>query len=128
MPLPPATRRERYKAKKEDALEANPPQKVKRRRCRNCGSFTPLNRPNKIFCSEECGREFRRHGSAFGPLKFQLEKLVRAWMKSYQQDMDANFIRLQKRVDALERDGLPAEQSRMLDKAVDGALKQLGKR
>lgn len=47
-----------------------------RKRCDNCGAWFPLTRPKRRFCKDECKDEFHYHGSAFGPLKIRLEKLV----------------------------------------------------
>jgi len=48
-----------------------------RRRCRNCDKPYYLTRKHKKFCTTECKDEFHRHGSAFGPLKNHLTKLIR---------------------------------------------------
>lgn len=102
MPLPPAVRRDRRAYNREQELKANPKAPLKRKRCKNCPKLFWKTRPNKLFCSEQCSREFREHGSAFGPLKEKLEKLVRSWMKSYQLDIDQNIIRAMQRLDHIE--------------------------
>ena len=51
--------------------------RYKRKRCRNCDAKFPLTKPNRLFCSTACKNEYGRHGSAFGPLRVKLEKLVR---------------------------------------------------
>jgi hypothetical protein len=50
--------------------------KFKRRRCDNCGDWFPLTKANRKFCKDQCKDEFHNHGSAFGPLKVTLTKLV----------------------------------------------------
>lgn len=51
---------------------------LKRRRCDNCSELFPRTRRWQRFCCAECKNEFHRHGSAFGPLKDKLTKLVRS--------------------------------------------------
>jgi hypothetical protein len=54
------------------------PTKVRKMRCHNCNKLTPKNRYNQKFCSITCKREYEQNGgTAFGPLKTRLEKLVR---------------------------------------------------
>lgn len=72
MPLPPEVRRERRAA----AKRADPDQEFPRRHCHNCNAWYRKTRKNKRFCSKECKEEFRRYGSAFGPLKTWLTKLI----------------------------------------------------
>lgn len=50
----------------------------RRRRCRNCGELFEPKRSWQHFCREACKAEFHRYGSAFGPLKERLTKLVRS--------------------------------------------------
>lgn len=59
------------------ALELAPLTRYKRKRCENCDKKFPLTKPNRRFCTTACKNEYGRHGSAFGPLKIKLEKLVR---------------------------------------------------
>lgn len=47
-----------------------------RRHCKNCNKLYEKNRPNKMFCSHDCKEEFRKFGSAYGPLKEHLTKLI----------------------------------------------------
>ena len=75
MSLSPKVRRERraFAAKLKD-------RKPKRRgRCANCFKMYVDESPNQIkkFCGDQCKKEFHAHGSAYGPLKVRLEKLVR---------------------------------------------------
>jgi hypothetical protein len=72
MPLPPEVRRARRAA----AAKLRDPQKFPRRRCANCNKFFLKIRKNKRFCSRGCKTEFARYGSAFGPLKDYLTKLI----------------------------------------------------
>jgi hypothetical protein len=50
--------------------------KFPKARCKNCPKFFPKTRPNREFCSQDCKDEFNRHGSAFGPLRERLTKLI----------------------------------------------------
>lgn len=42
----------------------------------NCNKMYLKTRKNKKFCSRECQTEYGRYGSAFGPLKERLLKLI----------------------------------------------------
>jgi hypothetical protein len=54
-----------------------PPKKIPRRRCANCDKPFPKTKPNRKFCGKQCKREYEQNGgTAFGPLKTRLEKLV----------------------------------------------------
>jgi len=54
------------------------PKKIRRARCANCDKPFPKTKPNRKFCKKECKREYEQNGgTAFGPLKTRLEKLVR---------------------------------------------------
>lgn len=59
-------------------------------------------------------------GNAFGPLKTKLEKLVKQWMRSYQQDTDQNIIAVRNRLDELAArlegiiDGIKSANQRIL--------------
>jgi hypothetical protein len=48
-----------------------------KRRCDNCCTFYPLTKPWRKFCKPLCKKEFHQHGSAFGPLKERIAKLIR---------------------------------------------------
>jgi hypothetical protein len=50
--------------------------KFPKSRCKNCPKFFPKTRPNREFCSEDCKNEYNRNGSAFGPLRERLTKLI----------------------------------------------------
>lgn len=50
--------------------------KFPKARCKNCPKFFPKTRPNREFCSQDCKDEYNRHGSAFGPLRERLTKLI----------------------------------------------------
>jgi hypothetical protein len=53
------------------------PKKIPRRRCANCDKPFPRTKPNRKFCGKQCKREYEQNGgTAFGPLKTRLEKLV----------------------------------------------------
>jgi hypothetical protein len=73
MSLSPKVRRERRAL----AARYREPKKFTRRRCDNCGKFYLKTRDNKKYCSLQCKDEFNRHGSAFGPLKDYLTKLIK---------------------------------------------------
>jgi hypothetical protein len=56
----------------------------RRKRCDNCPQFLVIaskRAKHKRFCSAKCRREWFRFGSAYGPLKEQLEKLIEAKTK-----------------------------------------------
>ena len=72
MPTPAEVRRERRAA----VNRVKDPTIYPRRHCRNCNKWFWRVRPNKLFCSVQCSREFKRYGSAFGPLKDYLTKLI----------------------------------------------------
>jgi hypothetical protein len=72
MPLPPEVRRDRRAA----VSRLRDPKPIIRRPCKNCDKKFNKIRPNHIFCSAECKDEYRRYGSAFGPLKQFLIKLI----------------------------------------------------
>lgn len=68
----------------------------KRKRCRNCDKpfQTKLNWKTRkvLFCSDACRKEFHHHGSAFGPLRIKLEKMI-----------DSRFRELVKKISGLEQ-------------------------
>lgn len=70
---------------------------------------------HKRFCSENCKKEFHQNGGAFGPLKARLEKIVRSWMRSYQEDIDTNIIRLTQKLEELEKEVARVERNQTLD-------------
>lgn len=82
MPLSPAAQRERREKLRKLGIDpANvtrelPKKNLKRRRCRNCNKFYSVTRDNKKFCCSKCKDEFHKYGSAYGPLKAKLEKLI----------------------------------------------------
>jgi collagenase-like PrtC family protease len=96
MPLPAAVRRDRRAYNKK----LNPPV-FPLKRCLNDNKQFRQTRPNRKFCCQKCKDEYNRYGSAFGPLRLKLEKMVHAWMKSYQLDIDQNIIRLTARLDEI---------------------------
>ena len=73
MPLSPTVRRER----RAKAKRLEDPKIKRRKRCANCGELFEPTKPHKRFCKEACRKEFHHHGSAFGPLRDKLVKLVR---------------------------------------------------
>jgi hypothetical protein len=72
MPLAPEIRRTRRAAAKQFQEQ----KAAVRRPCKNCDKKFIKIRPNHIFCSTECKNEYSRYGSAFGPLKQFLVKLI----------------------------------------------------
>lgn len=72
MPLSPRVRRERRALAAKD----RPPKKYPRKRCANDGTLFFKTRKNKRFCCPECKDEYHRFGSAFGPLRDYLTKLI----------------------------------------------------
>lgn len=80
MSTPLEARPDRRKAPRPDRRKAptDPGElaKLPKKRCKNCPKFFPVTRANREFCSVECKDEFHRHGSAFGPLKERLTRLI----------------------------------------------------
>lgn len=76
MALAPHVRRERRAYNRKQELLTNPPAKLPRRRCLNCNGWFLKTRKNKKFCKKECKDEYNRYGSAFGPLKEWIGKLI----------------------------------------------------
>lgn len=78
----------------QPSIESTPPRK--RKRCQNCFKLfsTKLNWKTRkvLFCSDACRKEFHHHGSAFGPLRIKLEKMI-----------DARFRELVQKIAALEQ-------------------------
>ena len=72
MSLSPQVRRERRAL----AARYREPKKFPRRRCDNDGKWYLKTRKNKRFCSKACKDEYNRYGSAFGPLRDYLTKLI----------------------------------------------------
>lgn len=72
MSLSPQVRRER----RAQAAKYREAKKIPRRRCLNCNGWFLKTRKNKKFCKPECQQEYNRYGSAFGPLKDYLTKLI----------------------------------------------------
>ena len=106
MPVSPLKRRERRayeKSQRGASVAVTVKKKPRRKRCENCNALMEMRVEHKRFCCDNCRKEYHQNGGAFGPLKGRLERLVRSWMKSYQIDMDQNLIRLQQRVETLEK-------------------------
>jgi hypothetical protein len=123
MPLPPAIRRERREYNKKQDPPVFP---IKR--CLNDNKQFRQVKKNKVFCCDACRREYNRFGSAFGPLREKLEKMVRAWMKSYQLDVDQKligFMRNQDAYSALFMRNQEAYSATMLNFAADDEARQL---
>jgi hypothetical protein len=112
MPLPPAIRRERREYNKKQDPPVFP---IKR--CLNDNKQFRQVKKNKVFCCDACRREYNRFGSAFGPLREKLEKMVHAWMKSYQFDVDQRLIGFMRI--------LEANAATMLKFAADDEARQL---
>jgi hypothetical protein len=75
------------------------PKKIRRARCANCDKPFPKTKPNRKFCKKECKREYEQNGgTAFGPLKTRLEKLVRQITGA----LELRHTFLEKRVTILE--------------------------
>lgn len=56
--------------------EPKKPGDLPKKRCRNCNKPFPLTKVNRAFCRQECKNEFHNFGSAYGPLKARLEKMI----------------------------------------------------
>lgn len=53
-----------------------PTAKLPRKKCDNCDKPFPITRPGRRFCTTACRTEFHTHGSAFGPLRDKIQKLI----------------------------------------------------
>jgi hypothetical protein len=79
------------------------PKKIRRARCANCDKPFPKTKPNRKFCKKECKREYEQNGgTAFGPLKTRLEKLVRQITGA----LEVRHTFLEKRVTKIDTAGL----------------------
>jgi hypothetical protein len=91
-----AERRARLKSFQE-------PKKISRRRCSNCDKAFPKTRYNRKFCDKKCKREYEQNGgTAFGPLKTRLEKLVRSITDAQYRVLCAANAEMWGRIHALE--------------------------
>ena len=75
------------------------PEKLKKKRCKNCPKFFELTKPNREFCSKKCKQEFHRYGNAFGPLKEKLFKMMAAQAKS---EAAAQLVAVNARIDEID--------------------------
>jgi hypothetical protein len=66
--------------------------KFPKQRCKNCPKFFPKTRRNRAFCSAQCKKEFHEHGSAFGPLKDRLTKLIEQHSKEEAANQFAHYV------------------------------------
>lgn len=80
--------------------EAKPeqPPKYGRTRCKNCDKRIPKTKVNRKFCDDACRKEFHHHGSAFGPLRIKLEKMIAVAVK----DLKVQLAAINARVKRLE--------------------------
>jgi len=77
------------------------PKKIRKARCANCDKPFPKTKPNRKFCGKQCKREYEQNGgTAFGPLKTRLEKLVR--QITLEDRLADALARLEMRIAALE--------------------------
>ena len=88
MSLSPQVRRER----RAQAKKYREPKKFPRRRCWNCDGWFLKTRKNKRFCKASCKDEYNRHGSAFGPLKDYLTKLIQTASKEEAAKQFAAYV------------------------------------
>jgi len=86
---------------------------LRRRRCVNCNRLYKPRKEHQRFCTDavkddpnHCRREFNRHGSAFGPLKIKLEKLV---MKTVREILENEHAFIVKQLADLEKRFITAE-------------------
>lgn len=79
--------------------------KFPRRRCDNCGKLYPQTKPHKRFCKGQCKKEFHQHGSAFGPLKQRIEKMITKEVGSRVAMEVARVIAMHVNAEALARAG-----------------------
>jgi hypothetical protein len=86
--------------------------KPRRKRCRNCNGLMTIGQggrsDRKVFCGEKdpgkgkCKDEFHQHGSAFGPLKTRLEKLVTKLTNEKFAELQKEIEKLNQRIRELE--------------------------
>lgn len=68
----------------------------------NDGKLFDVTKPNRRFCSQSCKDEYHRHGSAFGPLKERLEKLVASLAEEKFKPLQSEIKKLDERLQAIE--------------------------
>lgn len=88
----------------ENQPETAEAKKLRRRRCRNCDVLFQPSQETHWFHTDQCRYEFHKHGSAFGPLKIKLEKLVVKMMRAEMQSFNETVKLLDRRITELERD------------------------
>lgn len=100
------------------AVATPEPIRYKRKRCRNCDKKFPLTKPNRQFCTTACKNEYGRHGSAFGPLKIKLEKLVRKLVADESKRGWTTQLATLKAAGFVMRDELPAAGASLASQVV----------
>ena len=110
MSLTPEVRRKRRAL----AARLKDPKPKRRGRCLNCFKLYVDESPNqrKKFCSKQCKEEFRSHGSAFGPLKAKLEKLVHQMATKWIED---RLRPIERRLAEMDRIEFEQRKKRFLD-------------
>src|SRR5271154_2023750 len=68
---------QRTTASPQESPAPTPKKKFPKKRCLNCDKKFEKTKPNRKFCKQDCKDEYNRHGSAFGPLKTRLERIVK---------------------------------------------------
>jgi hypothetical protein len=104
--------------------------RYKRKRCRNCDAKFLLTKPNRLFCSTACKNEYGRHGSAFGPLRVKLEKLVRKLVEAETKRGWTAQLATLRAAGFVMRDELPAAEGSLAARVVSlaHALRSIGAR
>jgi hypothetical protein len=89
----------RRAAKKTSTTDARPRRGLSdawaalpRRRCNNCGKSYKPSRPEHIFHSELCRKQYHKHGGAYIKLKALLEKMVQ-WELDQMRSTIAEIVR-----------------------------------
>jgi len=101
------------------AVTAPPePIRYKRKCCRNCDKKFPVTKPNRMFCTTACKNEYGRHGSAFGPLRIKLEKLVRKLVAAETKTGSTTQIGTLRAAGFVMRDELPAAGASLAKQVV----------
>lgn len=71
----------------------------KKKRCENCFALFERKKhapSTKRFCSDRCRKEFHHHGSAFGPLRVRLEKMIAQGVKELKVRLDGIEARVKR--------------------------------
>jgi len=85
---------QRTTASPQESPAPAPKPKFPKKRCLNCDKKFEKNRPNRKFCQQSCKDEYNRHGSAFGPLKTRLERIIKLEVARRLQDAIGDHVQI----------------------------------